>query len=433
VDQYDAVVIGAGAGGLFAAACLVNAGKSVLVVDDHDRLGGRATSYEIEGFTINAGAIALKRGGVFEQILNATGVEFDVREPQPRTVFRLDGKIINAGKGGLGLLLAGLTKSAAAIGAKMAGARHGDLPEAGLTTKAWLNGLTKNKTVHALFRNLCAVLFSANPDELPARAFLSFFGRSASLPFGFCPRGTIGVWNDLADAIRGKGGEIRLKTRAMRVLIDNGVAAGVVLESDGVESTVAARTVISDAGVTATIALVGEDVMGADYVAAAAQTIRPTTMFNYYLGSQSSILGTPALVTLANTDSLCLVGELTATCPELAPPGWHLYVAYSIPKDSSRPLDAQAEIEHALGELRREYPAFSDAKLLAATPMTGEWPASRTCPGYSMPQETPVRNLWNVGDSVIAYGDGGTQACADTGKKAADMAVEYIAATAEFK
>jgi phytoene dehydrogenase-like protein len=426
VREYDAVVIGAGAGGLIAAACLVNAGKSVLVVDDHDRVGGRATSYEIDGFTINAGAIALKMGGTLERIFTETGAVYDVREPQPRTVFRVGGKIVNAGKGGLGMLLAGLTKAAARIGGKFAEARHGNLPEAKLSTKEWLNGLTKNKTVHSLFRNLCAVLFSANPEDLPARAFLSFFGKNASTPIGFCPRGTIGIWNDLADAIRRKGGEIRLETKALRIVIENGLANGVVLVADGAETTVMARTVISDAGVTATIGLAGEAAMGPDYVALAAQTIRPTTMLNIYLASQHSILETAALITLGNTDSLCLLGDLTATCPELAPPGWHLYVAYSVPRSSTEPLDPQAEIDHALAELRSEYPAFAEARLLAATPMFGEWPAARTCPGYNMPQETPIANLWNVGDSVISYGDGGTQACAETGKRAAELAAGYI-------
>ena len=155
---------------------------------------------------------------------------------------------------------------------------------------------------------------------------------------------------------------------------------------------------------------------------------RNEAMFNIYLASQSRILETAALITLGNTDRLCLVGELTATCPELAPPGWYLHVAYSVPRNSSAQLDPQAEIDRALAELNREYPEFANARLLAATPMFGEWPAARTCPGFSMPQETPIPNLWNVGDSVIAYGDGGTQACAETGKRAAEMAAAYVAA-----
>ena len=342
---YDAVIIGAGAGGLTAAACLVNAGKSVLVVEARDHVGGRAASYQVDGFTINVGAITLKMGGTLEQIFAETGAPYDVREPQPRTVFRVGGKIVNAGKGGLGILLSGLTKTAAVIGSKFADARRGDLPDARLSTKEWLNGLTKNKTVHGLFRNLCAVLFSANMEDLPARAFLSFFGSNASTPFGICPRGSIGIWNDLADAIRRKGGEIRLETYAKRILTENGVATGVIFAyGDPVE----ARTVICDAGVSATIDLAGEEAMGPGYVATAAQTIRPTTMLNIYLATQARILETGALITLGNTDSVCLLGELTATCPELAPPGWYLHVAYSVPRDSKAPLDAEAEIAHAL-------------------------------------------------------------------------------------
>lgn len=53
--SYDVVVIGAGAGGMSAAAHLVAAGRKVLLVEAQDRLGGRASSEEIDGFIINRG------------------------------------------------------------------------------------------------------------------------------------------------------------------------------------------------------------------------------------------------------------------------------------------------------------------------------------------------------------------------------------------
>ena len=63
VVQADAVVIGAGAGGLCAAARLSQAGLHTIVVDDKDRLGGRASTEQIDGFTVNIGAIAIELGG----------------------------------------------------------------------------------------------------------------------------------------------------------------------------------------------------------------------------------------------------------------------------------------------------------------------------------------------------------------------------------
>ena len=53
--EYDAIIIGAGAGGLSAAARLVSAGRKVLLVESKNRLGGRASSEQIEGFTVDNG------------------------------------------------------------------------------------------------------------------------------------------------------------------------------------------------------------------------------------------------------------------------------------------------------------------------------------------------------------------------------------------
>lgn len=72
--KVDAVVIGAGAGGLCAAARLAHAGLYTVLVDDHDRLGGRASTEEIDGFKVNIGAIAIEFGGVFEETFRTVGV-----------------------------------------------------------------------------------------------------------------------------------------------------------------------------------------------------------------------------------------------------------------------------------------------------------------------------------------------------------------------
>jgi phytoene dehydrogenase-like protein len=109
----DTLIIGAGAGGLCAAARLVAAGRSVLVVEALGRVGGRASSEVIDGFTVNVGAIAIERGGVFEETFGLLGLELDIREPNPATVFRIDGKLINVAKGGWGMLLGTFTKQAA--------------------------------------------------------------------------------------------------------------------------------------------------------------------------------------------------------------------------------------------------------------------------------------------------------------------------------
>ncbi|MDA3892939.1 MAG: NAD(P)/FAD-dependent oxidoreductase [Salinivirgaceae bacterium] len=53
--NYDIIVIGAGLGGLFAAAKLAKEGKKVLVIEQHDRPGGCATTFKRKEFTMEVG------------------------------------------------------------------------------------------------------------------------------------------------------------------------------------------------------------------------------------------------------------------------------------------------------------------------------------------------------------------------------------------
>jgi phytoene dehydrogenase-like protein len=427
MERYDAVVIGAGAGGMTAAARLVAADRKTLLIERLGRLGGRASSEVIDGHIVNIGAIAIERGGVFEETFDLLKVPLDLREPNPATVFYIDGKIINAGKGGWGLLLGAFTRQAAKIGAKFADARAGDLPEAKLSTAEWLANYTTNATVHAIFRNLCAAIFAANADELPARAFLTYFAvKGAFKRFGFCPRGTIGIWNDLGDGIRRAGGDIWLNAAATALHSEDGRVTALDIARDGVVTRVAADVFISNIGPAATAALPGGEAFGADYIEEVKAKARPSANIVINFATRARLLDAPGLVTFGRTQRLCNMGELTATCPELAPPGWRQYVAYAVPKPALGDFDERAEIEASLADLRALFPGFAEAKMLSVRVMRGEWPAQRACAGFDLAQDTPLANLWHVGDAVKDYGDGGTQACAFTAREAVRKALSRL-------
>jgi phytoene desaturase len=429
IPHYDAVVIGAGAGGLCAATRLVAAGKKVLVVESQNRVGGRASSEVIDGHIVNIGAIAIERGGLFEETFGLLGVELDIREPNPATMFRIDGKLINVSKGGgWGMLLGTFTKQAAKIGAKFADARGGDLPEAKLSTAEWLSAYTRNETVHAIFRNLCAAIFAANADELPARAFLVYFAQKGAFKrFGFCPRGTVGLWNDLTDAIRARGSEVWLEAPVTALHAEGGRATGVSVQRGGETQRIDADVVISNIGPTATVNLPGAEALGLEYLALARTAPKPAANIVINFATRERLLDAPGLITFGRTRRLCNMGELTATCPEIAPAGWHQYVAYAVPRPAIGAFDETSEIEASLQDLRDEFPGFAGAKMLSVRVMRDAWPAQRSCSGYDLPQDTPLANLWMVGDAVKDYGDGGTQACADTGRTAAQRALAWLA------
>ena len=60
--SVDVLVVGAGAGGLLAAARLAHQGYRTLVVERLGRVGGRASSRDVDGFTINNGATLAVNG-----------------------------------------------------------------------------------------------------------------------------------------------------------------------------------------------------------------------------------------------------------------------------------------------------------------------------------------------------------------------------------
>lgn len=421
----DALVIGAGAGGLCAAARLSNLGYRTLLVESRDRVGGRASTVEEEGFLVNTGAVAIEYGGVLEETFRTVGAPFDVRVPEPATLFRLKGRTVDITGGGWGKLINGVTKRGAGLLDGLGSARSGDLPDEQLSVKAWLSGLTKNKTIHALFRNLCAAIFAVNSDEMPAKAFLTYFiQKGAFRRFGFSPTGTLGLMQGLADVVE-KNGEVWLDTSVTAIEVEDGRVAGATLSRAGQTVEVRPSIVISNAGPAATVALCGREHFDATYLARLDRDLKATANIVVNVASREPLLDIPGIVTFGITRRLCNLANLTATCPELAPEGWHLAVAYGVPIPAVGDFDEEAEIAATLDDLRDEIKDFDQrARILSVRVMKGDWPAQRSIAGLDLPRDTPIDNLWNVGDGVREYANGGVQACAESAKLAVEAVME---------
>ena len=56
-NEYDVAIIGSGIGGLCSAALLAHRGYKVVLVETLERLGGRFSTIEYEGFKITTGAL----------------------------------------------------------------------------------------------------------------------------------------------------------------------------------------------------------------------------------------------------------------------------------------------------------------------------------------------------------------------------------------
>jgi len=416
-QQYDAVVVGAGAGGLFTAARLSHAGYKTLVVEALDKVGGRASTTEIDGFKVNDGAIVIEVGGITQQTCEEVGAKFEIREPSPPILYRIGGKDVDVTGGGWGFLLGKLTRQGAKLVTGIGAARNDSgLPEDEISTADWVRKYTTNEGVHGIFRNMCASVFAVSSDELPARVFLTYFTRkSAFKRFGFHPEGTIGLWRALAEAIEANGGTVLLSTKVTAITTTDGAVTGVVLDRAGESVTVGAPVVVSNVGPWGTAALVGEENLPAEYRATLDGTYRPCSMITVNFASEKRLIEAPGMLSFAKSRRLAYIANYTDICPEMSPDGWNLYVGTAVPEPAIGDFDEESETQVLLEDLREQIPGFdADARILSIVTTRDGWPPQRAVAGFDLPHDTPVAGLWNVGDAVKEYANGGTTACAET-------------------
>jgi phytoene desaturase len=95
-----------------------------------------------------------------------------------------------------------------------------------------------------------------------------------------------------------------------------------------------------------------------------------------------------------------------------------------VPKPSIGDFDDAAETELLLQDLRDTIDRFDDrARILNIAVTRDDWPPQRAVAGFDLPHDTPFRGLWNVGDAVKEYANGGTTACAETAQLVVDKIV----------
>jgi phytoene dehydrogenase-like protein len=207
--------------------------------------------------------------------------------------------------------------------------------------------------------------------------------------------------------------------------VEDGLVRGATVLRDGAPVEVEAEVVISNAGPAATVALCGREHFDAAYLERMDRDLRATANIVVNIASRETLMKAPGIITFGITRRLCNMANLTATCPELAPEGWNLYVAYGVPVPAVGDFDEASDVAQTLDDLRDQFKDFDErTRILSIRVMRGEWPAQRSVAGLDLPRETSLANLWNVGDGVREYANGGIQACAESAKLAVDRVLE---------
>jgi len=287
MTSYDAIIIGSGAGGLTAAVALAQAGKKVLVLEQHDRPGGWTHSFTLEGYRFSPGVHYigdLQEGGGLRRIYDGLGVSQDLSfvelNPNGYDHIVVGDKQINFPKGKENLiaeLKRNFPQEAQGIdgyfndlmsminGLKNVGNLSSPLDAArgaGNVLK-WMRA-TGADLINAHINDpvLRGVLAGQSGDHgLPPSQVSAFMHAGIThhyLEGGYYPLGgAFTIPRAFVRALKRAGGEIRLKSRVKRIMLEGRKVIGVELESG---EEILADVVISNADPEVTFGkLIGRD------------------------------------------------------------------------------------------------------------------------------------------------------------------------------
>lgn len=291
-EAWDAIVIGAGLGGLTAAAYLVKAGLRVLVLDRNPHIGGTAYVYHRKGFVFPMGPLGFSHLDLVQNTLKDLGVGEDLRFTRVHYQIRALGLDLV-----LSLPFTDLVKEFSKFFPADAGAveqffKHMDdwisksKPDQGhdISASDYLHNLIKDRRL----RRILGSIGTREPySGLPLLAAMWNLMGHEGIWFPY--EGMQAFSERFARAAIGnkeKRSEIRLNQEVAKIRVDQGKASGVVL-MDGVQ--ISSSSVISNADYkTAFLKLLDPKTIPPDWHEAVSSARQTDSVFQVCLGVDTS-------------------------------------------------------------------------------------------------------------------------------------------------
>jgi phytoene dehydrogenase-like protein len=408
-EEFDVIVVGAGLGGLLAAAQFLARGQRVAVVERLAHVGGRFTAKTFQGAQVSTGAVHMLpfgTNGVLAAMLRELRVPHHVHDAEVFGSFYLRGKqiqvrsILSVAR----VLGPRQYQRFVRLGAQMF-LRRPHPEEVALSFRAWLacQGVTRATypDLVAFFERISHFALSIDLDQVTypevCETMKNMFRYG---PPGIVEGGCAAVAQALHERLRAMGGTVLLDHDVRQMTRDGDAVSGIVAveRATGHTRELHAPMVISDIGSEAT-----ERLLMAASPSPSAPMPQATGLKTHVL-SKRSIIPHQGIMYCLDTERIAGVVQPTNSDASLAPPGYHLLISHQLWRPERETI-AEARA-HALADLTRLLgpSEMGQWRVLTMSQYHDLWPVNRAAQGADAIPQTDLRGLYLVGDAVKPAG-----------------------------
>jgi phytoene dehydrogenase-like protein len=418
-QAYDAIIIGAGLGGLLSAAQLLQRNKRVVVLERLPHCGGRFTAKTFQGVQVSTGAVHMVpfgSSGVLASMLRRLRIPHHFFDADVFGSFHVRGKQYRS-RGLLGVFnflgprqFFWFTR----VGYLMF-LRSLPPEERNLPFDTWLGrhiDVRRNPELRAFFERISRFALSLELSQVTAAEVINITKNMLlyGAP-GIVEGGCAALTRELERHLSEQGAELRLRHDVVQILSVDGGVNGVRVrdKASGAECVLSAPLVVSDIGPRATNALLNnQQVKQADVLKKrAGDVVQPDDAqeaigLKVHILSDVSLIPHKGIMYCLDTRRIAGMVQPTNCDPRLAPAGKHLLISHQVIQSDNIEEEkalALADLHMMFGETFEQH-----CRVLTMGAYRGEWPVNRLAQGEDVPAATAVQGLYLVGDAVKPTG-----------------------------
>ena len=424
-SNYDAIIIGAGLGGLLTAAQLLQRGKRVVVLERLPHCGGRFTAKTFQGVQVSTGAVHMVpfgSSGVLARTLRRLHIPHRFFDADVFGSFHVHGKQVRS-RGLLGVF-------------KFLGPRQffwftrvgylmflHRLPEneRALPFDRWLArhiNIRRNRELVAFFERIARFALSLELHQVSTEEVINITKNMFSFGApGIVQGGCAALTGELERRLREQGAELCLRSDVVEILSQDEHVTGVCVrdKTNGGETNLYAPIVVSDIGPRATDALLHHrrvtqaqvlkqqrDLQALHEHGHQGNGLHEAIGLKVHILSDVSFIPHKGIMYCLDTQRIAGMVQPTNCDPRLAPKGKHLLISHQVIQSD----DLEEEKALALDDLHSMFGEAFDkhCRVLTMSAYRGEWPVNRVVQGEDVASLTAIQGLYLVGDAVKPSG-----------------------------